>query len=309
MNQDRAAGAMFGLAVGDAMGMPIEFRPRGKFEPVTEFRAGGPFKLQAGQWTDDTAMSLCIASSLIECNGFDAAHQMKQYSRWIDDGYLSCTGKAVGIGQTILKAMIRYHKTQDPIQGDTNPRRSGNGCIMRLAPVPIYYSHNAELAIHNSIQSATTTHGSEMCLQTTGFFGGMLWGALNGVSKEELLSGNYSPVKDYCKQHPLCGELLSLTRGDYKAKQETEVDSTGFVIDALEAALWSFYQTDTFAGGLLKAVNLGGDADTVGAIYGQLAGAYYGFEAIPTVWIQGLSSNEKIRTICDELISFSTADG
>ena len=111
MNQDRAIGSIFGLAVGDAMGMPIEFRPRGKFDPVTEFRAGGPFKLQAGQWTDDTAMSLCLASSLIECNGFDAAHQMKQYSRWIDDGYLSCTGKAVGIGQTILKAMIRYHKT------------------------------------------------------------------------------------------------------------------------------------------------------------------------------------------------------
>ena len=110
MNSDRVAGSMFGLAIGDAMGMPVEFRPRGNFDPVTEYRAGGPFKLQAGQWTDDTAMSLCLASSLIECNGFDAAHQMKQYSRWIDDGYLSCTGKAVGIGQTILKAMIRTTK-------------------------------------------------------------------------------------------------------------------------------------------------------------------------------------------------------
>jgi ADP-ribosyl-[dinitrogen reductase] hydrolase len=301
MDQDKAAGAIFGLAVGDAMGMPIEFRPRGKFEPVTEFRAGGPFKLQAGQWTDDTAMSLCLASSLIECNGFDASHQMKLYSRWIDDGYLSCTGKAVGIGQTILKAMIRYHKTKDPIQGDTNPRRSGNGCIMRLAPVPIFYNHDAALAIHHSIQSATTTHGSEMCLQTTGFFGGMIWGALKGVSKEELLSDSYSPVKDYYQQHPPCDELPSLIRGDYKAKQGDEVDSTGFVIDALEAALWSFYNTDTYAEGLLKAVNLGGDADTVGAIYGQLAGAYYGFEAIPSKWTKGLASNEKIEAICNEL--------
>jgi len=303
MNRDRAAGAMFGLAVGDAMGMPVEFRPRGKFDPVTEFRAGGPFKLQAGQWTDDTAMSLCLASSLIECNGFDAAHQMKQYSRWIDYGYLSCTGKAVGIGQTILKAMIRYHKTKDPIQGDTNPRRSGNGCIMRLAPVPIYYSHDATLAIHHSIQSATTTHGSEICLQTAGFFGGMIWGALNGASKEELLSDNYSPDKDYYQQYPQCDELRSLTRGDYKAKHDSEVDSTGFVIDALEAALWSFYHTHTYDEGLLKAVNLGGDADTVGAIYGQLAGAYYGFEAIPIKWVQGLASNEKISAICNGLIS------
>ena len=301
MKHDRAIGAMLGLAIGDAMGMPVEFRPRGKFDPVIEYRSGGPFKLQAGQWTDDTAMSLCLASSLIECNGFDAAHQMKQYSRWIDDGYHSCTGKAVGIGQTILKAMIRYHKTKDPIQGDTNPRRSGNGCIMRLAPVPIYYSRDAALAIHHSIQSATTTHGSEMCLQTTGFFGGMIWGALNGVSKEELLSNGYSPVKDYYHQHPPCDELRSLTRGDYKAKQEDEVDSTGFVIDALEASLWSFYNTDTYAEGLLKAVNLGGDADTVGAIYGQLAGAYYGLEAIPSIWMQGLASNEKIEAIASSI--------
>ena len=116
---------------------------------------------------------------------------------------------------------------------------------MRLAPVPIYYNHDAASAIHYSIQSATTTHGSEMCLQTTGFFGGMIWGALNGVSKEELLSDNYSPVKNYYQQHPQCAELRSLTRGDYKAKHEDEVDSTGFVIDALEAALWSFYHADT----------------------------------------------------------------
>jgi hypothetical protein len=140
-----------------------------------------------------------------------------------------------------------------------------------------------------------------MCLQTTGFFGGMIWGALNGVSKEELLSDSYSPVKDYYQQHPPCDELRSLIRGDYKAKQEDEVDSTGFVIDALEAALWSFYNTDTYAEGLLKAVNLGGDADTVGAIYGQLAGAYYSLEAIPSRWIQGLASNEKIGAIASSI--------
>jgi ADP-ribosyl-[dinitrogen reductase] hydrolase len=137
----------------------------------------------------------------------------------------------------------------------------------------------------------------------------MIWGALSGASKEELLSDNYSPVKDYYQQHPPCDELRSLTRGDYKAKQEAEIDSTGFVIDALEAALWSFYNTDTYAEGLLKAVNLGGDADTVGAIYGQLAGAYYGLEAIPIEWVHGLALNEEIRTICDELITFVMTDG
>ena len=130
----------------------------------------------------------------------------------------------------------------------------------------------------------------------------MLWGALNGASKDELLSDNYSPVKDYYQQHPPCDELRNLTRGDYRAKHEDEVNSTGFVIDALEAALWSFYHTDTFAEGLLKAVNLGGDADTVGAIYGQLAGAYYSLEAIPATLIQGLAWNEKISAICNELI-------
>ena len=129
-----------------------------------------------------------------------------------------------------------------------------------------------------------------------------MWGALNGVSKDKLLSDNYSPVKDYYQQHLLCDELRNLASGDYKTKQEGDIDSTGFVIDALKAALWSFYHTDTYAEGLLKAVNLGGDADTVGAIYGQLAGAYYGFEEIPMKWIQGLVSDEKISATCKELI-------
>jgi ADP-ribosyl-[dinitrogen reductase] hydrolase len=300
--QSRTKGAMFGLAIGDAMGAPVEFRPRGEFEPVTDFRPGGPFHLQAGQWTDDTAMSLCIASSLTHCQSFDATHQMEQYCRWIDEGYLSCTGKAVGIGQATLKAMMRYYRTKDPIQGDPDPRKSGNGCIMRLAPVPIYYRNNATLAIYHSIQSASTTHGSDICLQTTGFFGSMIWGALNGVSKDDLLSECYSPVTSYYLQHPMCNELLSIANGEYKSKYESEIESTGFVIDALEAALWSFYHTDSYADGLLKAVNLGGDADTVGAIYGQLAGAYYGIQAIPVKWVQGVALSEKIDAICDALV-------
>ena len=158
MNQGHALGAMLGLAIGDAMGAPVEFRPRGKFTPVNGFRDGGPFKLKAGQWTDDTSMALCLATSLITCQGMNPKDQMDRYLRWVNDGYMSCVGRAVGIGQTVLRALMRYHDTQDPYQGSTGPKHAGNGCIMRLAPVPIFYHRDAEKAELNAIDSAKTTH-------------------------------------------------------------------------------------------------------------------------------------------------------
>jgi len=177
--ENKALGAMLGLAIGDAMGAPVEFRPRGKFAPVTEFRAGGPFKLQAGQWTDDTTMALCLGQSLIDCQGMDAKDQMDKYFRWVEDGYMSCAGKAVGIGQTVLKALMNYYATKEPYQGLPDPRRSGNGCIMRLAPVPIYYHTDSRTAMLESVNSARTTHGSPQSLQCSAYFGGLIWAALN----------------------------------------------------------------------------------------------------------------------------------
>ena len=282
-------GAMFGLAIGDAMGASVEFRPRGKFVSVTDFRDGGPFKLKAGQWTDDTAMALCLAASLVECNGMDAKDQMDRYLRWVNEGYMSCTGKAVGIGQTVLRSLVRYHKTQDPYQGSTSPKHAGNGCIMRLAPVPIFYHDDAEKAVLNALDSARTTHASPQALQTTAYFAGLIWGALNSVSKDELLQPYYTPMSDLSFTD-LHEDVAMVIVGDYKLKTPEELMPSGYAPQSLEVALWAFYNSASFEEGLLMAVNMGGDADTIGAIYGQLAGAFYGYGEIPSSWIAGLSS-------------------
>jgi len=303
MNQDRAIGAMLGLAIGDAMGAPVEFRPRGKFTPVTGFRDGGPFKLKAGQWTDDTSMALCLATSLIECEGMNPKDQMDRYLRWVNDGYMSCVGRAVGIGQTVLKALVRYHKTQEPYQGSPNPKYAGNGCIMRLAPVPIYYHGDAEKAVLNAVDSARTTHASPQALQITAYFAGLLWGALNQVPKDELLEPYYTPMKDlsFTDLHP---DVEKVMAGDYKNHSIENLSPSGYAPESLEVALWAFYNSESFEEGLLMVVNMGGDADTIGAIYGQLAGAYYGVGGIPKNWVQELDGLEYIDDVIAQLIQF-----
>ena len=299
---DKALGAMLGLAIGDAMGAPVEFRPRGKFAPVTEFRAGGPFKLQAGQWTDDTTMALCLGQSLVDCQGMNAKDQMDKYFLWVEEGYMSCAGKAVGIGQTVLKALMNYYATKEPYQGLPDPRRSGNGCIMRLAPVPIYYHTDSRSAMLESVNSARTTHGSPQSLQCSAYFGGLIWAAFNGVDKQDLLQPFYSPCDDF-QFHDLHPDVERVLSGSYRNMADEDLKPTGYVADALEVALWGLYHFDSYEEGLLAVVNLGGDADTTGAIYGQLAGAYYGVEGIPVSLIDGLARCELIKTVATNLTS------
>jgi len=299
--EDRAKGAMLGLAVGDAMGAPVEFRPRGKFSPVTGFRDGGPFKLKAGQWTDDTAMALCLAQSLIDCQGMDASDQMEKYLKWVNEGYMSCTGQCVGMGQTILRALSRYHKTKDPFQGDPRPKHSGNGCIMRLAPVPVFYYSNCLVAMLEAVNSARVTHASPQALQCTAYFSGLIWGALNGLSKEQLLQPYFSPCEELEFSH-LHKDVDRVLNGSYKSMPEEELSPTGYVVDSLEVALWGFCNFDNFEQGLLAVVNLGGDADTTGAIYGQLAGSYYGCKGILPVYKENLADTEFINKLAGKLL-------
>ena len=147
-----------GLAIGDALGAPVEFMPPGTFEPVKGFRSGGRFNLDPGQWTDDTSMALCLAESLIECNGFDPKDQMDRYLKWVKDGYLSSTGYCFDIGQTCSRALANYRFTGDPFSGPTHERSAGNGSLMRLAPIPLFYFNDPEKAIYYAGESSRTTH-------------------------------------------------------------------------------------------------------------------------------------------------------
>lgn len=306
--ENRYVGALVGLAVGDALGAAIEGEAPGDFAPVEGMRGGGPWRLEPGQWTDDTSMALCLAASIVERRGFDAKDQMNRYVRWRDEGYMSSKGSCFDIGHTVAESLHRYEATGEPYAGPTDNRTAGNGSLMRLAPVPMYLVHDARRAKELAGAMSKTTHGAAEAVDCCRYMAGLMVGALRVDSKERLLSDLYSPVYNYwLLQHfALTPRVDAIARGVYKTKNAAELPASGYVIDTMEAALWAFHRTDSFREGVLSAVNLGRDADTTGAVYGQLAGAYYGVEGIPAEWRAGIADRETIEDLAKKLM-FETA--
>jgi len=292
-------GALIGLAVGDALGTTLEFKRPGEFEPITEIEGGGPFHLKPGQWTDDTSMGLCLAESLIEKQGFDPVDQLERYVRWYRQGHFSCTGRCFDIGTTTRSALETFMSTRNPYSGSTSSHAAGNGSIMRLAPVPMFFSNRPIEAIERSGESSRTTHGARTCIDACRYMGGLIAGTINGVGKEELLSDHFAPVPEYWRKHPLCPEIEEIAGGSFKRKEPPEIKGTGFVVQSFEAALWAFYRAKDFREGALLAVNLGDDADTTGAVYGQIAGAFYGYEGIPERWRAVVAQPDIILGLAD----------
>lgn len=293
---DRARGALLGLAVGDAIGTTVEFKPRGAFTPVTDMVGGGCFRLVPGQWTDDTSMALCLGYSLLEI-GFDLHDQMQRYLRWQDTGYMASNGKCFDIGNATYDALAHYRRTGNPQAGSTNPHSAGNGALMRLAPVPIYYLNAPELAISMSVAQTTTTHQAPECLQASGLLAAVLLSALQGQNKTALMLAMQ-------QQDPLAlsAPLQAVARGDFKAKTTDQIRGAGYVVQSLEAALWCFWQTDNFKDCVLLAANLGDDADTTAAIAGQVAGAFYGESGIPKPWLDRLTMGPAIGALAQGLV-------
>ena len=297
----RFRGCLMGLAVGDALGAPVEFEAPGSFQPVTSFRAGGPFKLSPGEWTDDTSLALCLAESLTTCKGFDPSDQMLHYLSWLREGHLSVNGRCFDVGSTTLSALERFERTAEPFAGSTDPESAGNGSLMRLAPVPMAYFREPEEAIHMAGESSRTTHGARQCVDACRFYAGLIVGALRGASKEELLASMFSPVPGLWEREPLCDSVANVAKGSFKEKEPPAIRGGGHVIESFEAALWAFHKGSDFREGALLAVNLGSDADTTGAIFGQLAGAYYRLRGIPEEWTQRLAKREVILGFADRL--------
>ncbi len=304
--EDRFLGCLTGLAVGDAVGTTLEFRSPGTFAPIDDMVGGGPFNLKPGEWTDDTSMALCLAASLVESKGFDPIDQLERYCRWHRDGYMSSNGVCFDIGNTVRSALDTYRMYRKPDSGSKDPNSAGNGSIMRLAPVPMYFGSDALAATDYSGKSSLTTHGAITCVDACRYFGELTWGALNGVAKDELLFPGFSPVKDAWSKQPLCPLISQIAKGSFRRKRPPEIRGTGYVVKSLEAALWAFHSSDDFRTGCLLAVNLGDDADTTGAVYGQLAGAFYGFEAIPQSWRTKLAHKDLISELAIKLMNGHT---
>lgn len=302
---DRYRGCLIGVAVGDAVGTAVEFRKPGTFTPIKDMIGGGPFKLKAGQWTDDTSMALCLAASLTETKTFDPSDQMKRFVRWHKEGYLSSNGKCFDIGITTASALRNFEKTGNPFSGSEDIRSAGNGSIMRLAPVPMFFGKDAGQAIEKSGESSRTTHGAKTCIDACRYLAGLIVGLLDGEPKDKVLSDLYCPIEGCWEENPLHSEIEEVARGSFKHKQPPEIVGKGYVVKTLEAALWAFYRSSTFEDGCLKVVNLGDDADTTAAVYGQIAGAYYGINGIPPRWRQRIAFRELIESMADQLHDLS----
>ncbi len=300
----RFRGCLLGLAIGDALGTTLEFSSRNISNSHTEIIGGGPFGLNPGEWTDDTSMALCLAQSLLEKQHFDPRHQMDLYVAWWKEGFLSSNGSCFDIGNTVSTALQHYIDTGEYYAGSNEEHSAGNGSLMRLAPVVLFYASDPDLAVANAALSSKTTHGNLQCVDSCRYFAALLIGALKGVPKHELLAPFYYPTANDWKYNPLCGEVSTVAQGSFKEKSRENIESTGYVIHTLEAALWAFYNSNSFEEGLVKAVNLGGDSDTVGAIYGQLAGAYYGDIEIPFKYLKDLKYFYYFYFFADEFLSY-----
>ena len=277
--RDRAVGALLGLAVGDAVGAAIEFSPKPRFAVLDDMAQGGPHRLQRGQWTDDTAMALALADSLLLAPHLDPADLMRHFLDWRDTGAYSCTGTCFDVGTATRAALERFRRTGEPLAGSADPAASGNGALMRLAPVAIrhWWDHDA-LQAAAAVQTRTT-HGSPSTLAASAVFADLLAQAIAGASLPEVLAS------------AAAGRI----EGGWRGLHRDAVEGSGWVVQSLQAAVWAVSRTTDVRSAVLLAANLGDDADTTAAIAGQLAGAIYGAAGIPPKWLEVLAWRERLE--------------
>lgn len=281
----RKYGCLYGLAIGDALGAAVEFQSPGSFEPVTGYRGEGPHGLEPGQWTDDTSMALALADSI--AHGWNPKDQLIRYLDWMNNGKYSVNGRCFDIGNTTRISLIKFKANNNPI-AKIYEKSDGNGSLMRLAPVAIrYYDHPDYIQFLR--ESSQTTHASLLCVDACIALGAMLNLLIEGIGKNCIGLG--LGLGEY-KLHPVIQKIVN----NFNDNNFETVRGSGWVTESFEAALWAFRTTKTFEECVLKAVNLGDDADTTGAIAGQLAGTYYGYKEIPESLINGLDRKDLIET-------------
>jgi len=293
--QNRKKGCFYGVPVGDALGTPIEKKKAGTFVPITDYRDGSPRNWnqqgsKAGEWTDDTSMCLALADSL--GNGHSQKDQLDKYVDWYKNGKYTPTGKCYGMGRTTRQALDDFIKTGQLESGLVETR--GNGSIMRIAPVAIKYAFDKDLR-RIAIESSVTTHNNPVCKAACEYMAVVLGGLIRGLPANVVLD----PTWEETARLDLVPEIRSVADGGFLTET---VDGEFNVRSSLISGLWAFATSYSFEEAVLKAVNLGNDADTTGAIAGQFAGAYYGFDAIPQRFIDSLAKKDLIEQYLNRIL-------
>ena len=305
--KDRMRGALLGLAVGDALGAAIEFKSPGSFDPVSGYRGDGPHGLQPGEWTDDTSLALAMADS-INSVGWCPDDQAEKYLLWWEEGEYSVNDRCFDIGKTTQTGLLEFRLTTEALtSGSTDPADSGNGSIMRLAPAVIhatrYFPDDIPRLARIAEESSRPTHGSRQCVSACQYMALVMAGLIHGLERDEVLAADWPLLEELRQAVELDEHIDEIAAGSFRDKEPPEIMGSGWVVQSLEAALWAFHQAGSFHDAVLAAVNLGNDADTTGAVCGQLAGAYWGLEGIPEEWVDGLARREEmIEPILDLLV-------
>ena len=268
MEFDKVKGMLWGLVVGDCLGSPIQFTEMDAHPHITEMVPCEIFNTPAGYWTDDSSMAFCIMESVVRMGGYDLKDIAQNFVRWYDDGFWSSLSHSFDVGGATSVA-IRKIK-QGSLRNGTEESQ-GNGSIMRFAPSLLLKHGQTDNRILHEISDLT--HNSQKVRETI-----------------DLLA-------NICEEHFKGHRNV---RSIYKTR--AEVNNSGWAVSTLQAALWAFETTDSFEGALIAAVNLGGDADSIGAVCGQIAGAYYGFEAIPDRWLNAVKDHDKVNTLIEDFI-------
>jgi ADP-ribosyl-[dinitrogen reductase] hydrolase len=297
--RDRFQGALLGLAVGDALAAHTQFRKPGSFAAVGDLLGGGPFDVPRGAWTDDTAMALLLAESLLEREGFDAHDQVARYARWQREGYGSATGQCVGITASVARALATAQYKRQPFAGSHDPEQLDKEPLSRVAPAVMYFFADASSAVARAAEAARITAQAPMVLDCVRLLAAMLQLALAGREKPVILR----PPQEMWVSPSTRAEVMALWEGSYADRMPPEIGGGGHILQALEAAVWAFARSANFREGALLAANLGHDSDVVTSVYGQLAGAHYGVSAIPGIWRNSLIKQEVVIDTADRLLT------
>lgn len=307
---------IFGVCIGDALGVPVEFRSRDQLKrsPVTKMRALGTHHQPAGTWSDDGSLTLCLADSL--CNGYDPEDMALKFLQWYNAEIWTPHGRVFDIGIATSQSISRISKGTPPtLCGGSSEFDNGNGSLMRILPLLFYirdFPIEKRFDITKDVSSITHSHIRSVlaCF----IYLELALEILKGKDKWEAYRAMQIKVRNFLDHHPICSQnemdkfhrILELKIGEYDLApiytlQEEEISSSGYVLHSLEASLWCFLNSESYAGAVLKAVNLGEDTDTTGAITGGIAGIYYGFENIPEEWMNELVRKNDIEALCEKL--------
>lgn len=299
---------IFGVCIGDALGVPVEFRSRDQLKrsPVTTMRAFGTHRQPAGTWSDDSSLMLCLADSL--CKGYDLEDIALKFLQWYNEEIWTPHGRVFDIGIATSQAIHRISKGTSPtLCGGTSEFDNGNGSLMRILPLLFYikdFPIKRRFEIIKSVSSIT--HGHIRSVLACFIYLEFAREILKGKSKLEAYKIMQETVKEFLDYNPICSQaemdkfdrILNNNIFEYEGDK---ISSSGYVLHSLEASLWCFLNSESYAEAVLKAVNLGEDTDTTGAITGGIAGIYYGFENIPEEWVEVLVRKDDIEELCIKL--------